>query len=712
MSGFIFSGNSILYRFLKVLLIIFFFCLHVSAAAADISLVLTSNLEGRFSVDRENQDSEDPMLLLAQSIIHEKKTSPFDAYIDLGNAFYPGFLSRYSYGSVMMDFLGSLNCESSLVSSRDLSIGLSNLEFLSKGKQMKLLSSNIARDNQPVFTPYYIKTIRKKRIGFIGLSSSEGIFDIADKKVLNIMFKDDLISVKETVSMLKNENCDHIVLLSGLSYKNNLELMNQTPEIDLTISGGDSKGDLFSVASRRVDLESGRSIVSLQRNDGFYRLDFDIVERLDVKSVKFIKASRYDASGRNYTDFSNRLSIWKDKFNSEGDRVIANDIQIGEFSDVTVAHLLRDRYRCEIGIMEMNSIVPGSFSGEMRYRSLMKRVTNDYPVFIYRLTGLDLNKVVSEKGNLVITGIDNGLVQGYPVSEKQLYSICSTQLAYDRIVRILKKEISYTNTWSTLQDEIENDIKKGRVLTGKSFDYLDDRFRLIIDFKLSNFYDRSIVTRGDEIETPPGKPEKTYRRWGMEDTVNFTLYNKNHQLVLTPYIYFIKQDLEYQQNLLRGTLLYVYDPNSFIRPYHKSMFETVVVEVDSRPMQARETVGISLKNEIITGKIGTGFEKQIQYPEKTRIYGFETLIDVNIPITEQLTYSGLLDSFISLKHGRSDELKARVEFTNALSFKFNTLFGFSIKYKMFDLYSKDISESYRYSQTLVSIDMNTDFKFF
>jgi len=94
-----------------------------------VNFLLTSNLNGRFDVSAQNQEALDPMLLMAQSLAHEQKNHPADLYLDLGNAFYPGLLSRFSYGSIMMDYLDYFHCSASLVSSLDLHIGVNNLEL-------------------------------------------------------------------------------------------------------------------------------------------------------------------------------------------------------------------------------------------------------------------------------------------------------------------------------------------------------------------------------------------------------------------------------------------------------------------------------------------------------------------------------------------------------------------------------------------------------
>ena len=151
-------------------------------AAERISVIITSNLEGRTMLQGEDYDRSDELLLLGQSILYEKNRNRGDLYVDLGNAFYPGVLSKYSYGSVMMDFFGFFQCNGALVSSKDLRIGVDNLKFLRKSRTTKLLSSNIVRDTKQVFDPFFIHQKGNQKTAFIGVSSKKIQFEIAEKK--------------------------------------------------------------------------------------------------------------------------------------------------------------------------------------------------------------------------------------------------------------------------------------------------------------------------------------------------------------------------------------------------------------------------------------------------------------------------------------------------------------------------------------------------
>jgi hypothetical protein len=215
------------------------------------------------------------------------------------------------------------------------------------------------------------------------------------------------------------------------------------------------------------------------------------------------------------------------------------------------------------------------------------------------------------------------------------------------------------------------------------------------------------------MDTPPGKPSETYQKWGLEDKIDFTVYNRMHKYIFTPYVFYIRQDDEYFQNLLRGTFFYTYNYSPIYKPYHKSQLDTVVKEVDGlRPLLFRETFGIMAETEYVTAKIGLGFEKQTQDPEEDLLTGLETIVGVKYPLLENLVYTMDLDTFIAMEQIDFADQQIRAELTNALSYKLNSFMAVSTKHKWFYFYSLESEKHYRYSQLLLTLDLVTDFKFF
>jgi hypothetical protein len=234
-----------------------------------------------------------------------------------------------------------------------------------------------------------------------------------------------------------------------------------------------------------------------------------------------------------------------------------------------------------------------------------------------------------------------------------------------------------------------------------------------VDVYLANFYDHASVSRDDDMDIPPGKPADTYEKWGLEDKIDVTVYNQYHKFIFTPYIFYIRQDDNYFQNLLRGTFFYTYNLYPYLKPYHKSQMDTVVKVVDDqRPILFRETFGALFETTYITGKLGIGFEKQTQDPEKPLFSGIETLLNAKYDFLEYLSYTLDIDNFYSLERADVDKRQIRTEITNALSFKLNSFMAFSTKHKWFYFYTKKEGDKYRDSQILLSLDLMTDFKIF
>lgn len=681
--------------------------------AGDVVLMLTANLGGRFTTAVKGQETTDPMLILAQSLRRRQQEHPADLLIDLGNAFYPGPLSRYSHGSVMMDFLDYFNYSATLVSSQDLNIGINNLSFLAKGKNATLLSANIRQNDHPVFAPYFISEIKGRRFAFVGITSGKGFFDIAEKAVLDVSLADVDGAVKDVLSALEKKNIDFIIALSGLSQPDNLVLMQRFPAISICIAGGDATGDLYFVKANRVDLDSGQTIVSLTRSDGFYTLTLNAREKLAVGSLVFQAPAEYLVEDAAYAAFVGRLSLWKLRFAREGFETVAADLP--EPIDVDsrkVADMLRDRFRSEVAIIEAHAVIPQTLFETISYTDILRMVANDFPLFTYRLTGRELKRILRDPQGLIVSGADDAMIQGYPIADQRQYKICSPQSVYELLTKKLgRDDIDYTNTWRTLSDEIRIDLIDERIMERHDFDYLERRYRFLADLSFSNFFDQSEVKRGDAIDKPPGKPAASYRKWGLENKAVLTFYNRDHMFELTPYIFFVRQDDDYLRNLLRGTLLYTYNLNPVARPYCKSQVDTVVRPVDDlRPVLIRQTLGAQVETGHITGKMGFGFEKQIRDPAEDLFSGIETIIGIKYDFRQYLTYTFGLDTFFAIPQDHFSKHQIRSDISNALSFKLNSYLAFTVKHTWFYLYSGEFKEKYSDSRTLLSLDLTTDFK--
>ncbi|WP_459903936.1 bifunctional UDP-sugar hydrolase/5'-nucleotidase [Desulfosarcina cetonica] len=694
-----------------------FLLLHPTATLAQtpLSLVLTANLRGDFSLDIENQDTTDPLLLLAQDILAETRGGA-DLYLDLGNAFYPGVLSKYSSGAIMMDFLDYFACSAVLVSSKDLQIGASNLEYLQKYKNVRLLSANIAKGKAPIFTPWFEFSRAGQRIAVIGLSSKKIEIDIAEKSLYDYHLINEKEALLPVLAEIEKTGIKHVILLSGRNLGDTIDLLQAHPQIGLALCGGDYTGRIFSVQTSRMDLADGRSVLMLNDNVDYFRLDLIVDDTIRVKAFAQKQTTAKPTEEAVYLAFKNRLSLWKEKFIEDEVKLISdlNAVE-SKIDDVRFAQLLRDRFDCEIAVVETDTIKPLSLNQDIKSSDFLSMVNRDYFVFLFTLTGDELNRVLEQKKDLVITGVNRtkATVQGYPIVGTRPYRVAATQPAMQLIRRRLRKSFPDTNTWMTATDLLKDDLENAQVVLRGDYAYLDRRFRTTVDAYLSNFIDNSGVKRGEDTETPAGQPSKTYNKWGLENKIDLTIYNDTHRFVFSPYMLYSRQDKEYLNNILRGTFLYEYNLNETLRAYNKLRGDTVVEPVDGlQPILLRETLGVSALYKDFEGKLGFGFEKEIQDPAEAALYGIELLASIDIPFLTHFTYSFDFDAFSGIQDENGYPWRIRSETNNAISANLNTYMSLSFRHKFFYLYDGSSDDYYQNSQFIFSLDFNQGWKFY
>ena len=686
---------------------------HPAAAADRVTVVLTANTHGAFSMEPDGQEEKGPLLSLARSILAEKKNGA-DLVIDLGNAFYPGALSKFSSGSVVMDFMDFFGFDATLVSSADLHIGFSNLEFVRKDKYTRLLSANIVGKEEPVFTPWFEVDVRGQRIAFVGVSSASINFDIAEKEIYGVSLQDARKALEAALETIRQAGIDRVVLLSGLNLAETLELMTAFPAVDLALSGGDYTGELFAGKASRIDLEDGRSVLIAGDGADYYLLDLVAdTDGIAVRSMEGRKAAAPATSDYRYQDFKGRLALWKTKFREvENQRLAASGGGDNVIDDNRLCRLLQDRFNSETAIVEEGTLRAIPLKGDIRRSDLLNLVNLDYNVFTFRLTGEQLRAVGGQVEGLVVTGLERDpdfTIQGYALEPARTYRVAATQTALEKIERILGTKIDYRNNWLSVKDLMANDLQDRRVVMLPDYDYLSRRFRVTLDAYLSNIIDSSSVHRDSDIETPVGQPRESYSKWGLENRIDLAIYNKYHRFLLTPYMMYVRQDDDYLHNLLRGTLLYEYNLSKTYRPYNKFQYETVVTSMaGERPSMLRETAGVSYFSTYVNAKLGLGFEKEVQDPSDAPSYGLELILGFRYPILKNLIYSFDLDMFDSVQSGDDWQVRGTVE--NALVVLINAHLSLTLRHCYFFLYDGDLDSHYSNSQFLTTFDVKTGWK--
>jgi hypothetical protein len=676
-------------------------------------IILTNGLKGGFSSSPGDSEKNDPVVLLMQSVLNEKKKGAA-AYFDLGSSFYPGVLSKYSYGAAMMDYFTFSGCDSTVISSDDLQVGTDNLEFLQKPGSPPLLSANILRDGSTVFKTHVIKKIGSKRVAFVGLSSKKTMFDAAEKSVYKISLDDPSAAMGRVLAQVKQEGADNIVVLCGLDFAAGFEVMKKYPEIGMMITGGDNSADLLNSRISRIDLDDGRSIISLSAHSGYYMLEAEFSDKINVISLTPRVSRPVDTRDADYLEFIDRIERWKTHFRVEAEKPLADTGERSFVLDSSRAgSLMRDKYNAEVAVVREGTVRPIIKTGVITKYDFYSSIDDNYSIFTFKVTGAHLKSLQGLSG-YHISGVTDGRVQGRDIIDSRPYRVAATQPVYEAVSASLSAAPEYKNEWNNISGMVGDDLAGDGAILNSSFWYLERRFRGHIDIYLSYFRENSEVTKDDGIAVPPGRPAESYAKIGTENRIDFTIYNRYHRFIITPYIYYVRQDEQYLQNLFRGTLLYNLNLGYPVSPYNKLQMDTLLFEVDEmRPTVVRETLGAEIETKYLTGRLGGGFEKQIADPVEPHVYGFELILKFSYNFMKYYTYTLSMDSFASynrFEKNPDEKGYLRTSIDNTFSINLTEQFLLNFRHKWFNYYYPVSKEEYAQSQFITSVSLKTDFK--
>ena len=289
------------------------------------------------------------------------------------------------------------------------------------------------------------------------------------------------------------------------------------------------------------------------------------------------------------------------------------------------------------------------------------------------------------------------------------YRICSTQRGYELTMAQLEKRLPHLNQWLGITDALTSTLVSSTSDPDLS---ADRKFRLLTILNLSNVYETGRVTNNGGIETPPGQASDSYFKWGLENDVNFILYNRRHSFAFNPYIFYVRQKDQVIRNLLRGDVTYTYNTEWFVKPYQKNRIDTVVVPdpaTGHRPSFLRETAGAEFSWKYFTGRLGGGLEKEILDPVNNPNWGFEATINALWEFYPGIKYKLGFDSFSSLTY--QNFWRHRIEIGNALIFNIADPLTFTVSHRWYYFYLESVEDFYNASILLMSLDLRTTWKY-
>lgn len=290
--------------------------------------------------------------------------------IDAGDAVQGTLYFRFFRGIVENELMKMQGYDLRILGNHEFDNGINELAYFMKPWKGKLLSANYdARGTalDGLLTPYVVKKIDGKRIGFFGLNvDPKGL--IGMNNMGGVRFKDVITTANATAAMLrKKEKCDLVVAVTHIGYtaKDNkttdVDLARASTDIDIII-GGHSHTVVTPGRDGKypslVDNAEGRPVLITQTgkygpNIGYIDIDLDDLEKGKRPSAEEFEYRLIPVTDRfpheSYDpEITTWLSTYKHDVNSVNARVIGyapnpldSDDPVGEYANWT-ADMARD----------------------------------------------------------------------------------------------------------------------------------------------------------------------------------------------------------------------------------------------------------------------------------------------------------------------------------------------------------------------------------
>ena len=188
-------------------------------------------------------------------------------YVDGGDSPYNTTLANVTHGDVSVAALNAMGLTATVLGNHDFDYSFQNLLRLADSADYAMLSANTRYkdDKKPadaagVYPPQLgdalVLEAQGLKIGIFGVTDMDSAATTLYTNTEDIQFDDDLLTARRLVQELKDEeNCDIIIALSHLHGKN-AALLEQNPDVMLSIGGGND------IAGRPTVIGEGQYLIN------------------------------------------------------------------------------------------------------------------------------------------------------------------------------------------------------------------------------------------------------------------------------------------------------------------------------------------------------------------------------------------------------------------------------------------------------------------
>ncbi len=206
--------------------------------------------------------------------------------------------------------------------------------------------------------------------------------DISEEKTLGVEIVDHKKMLESAIKDLGEKGVRNIIVLSGMTNRDNVDILKQFESVDIIIAGGDNRGIVSGINVHRIDIPGGRGIIMLPDKNSFYTLRLRIDDRVSITGFQRNDIKKHTTTDSSYRVFLNRLALWRREYAKEGGKVIAStgEAKIG-IDDLRAAELIRDYYNAEVSFIKKDTMKSLILEGDIRQYDLNNLSEDEFPLF-------------------------------------------------------------------------------------------------------------------------------------------------------------------------------------------------------------------------------------------------------------------------------------------------------------------------------------------
>ncbi len=598
-----------------------FFAVLCCVRAEEINLYFTWNIRGEIrsslaSAD-SGQDTGTSAWLNTWSALATIGLDSNTLLIDLGNTYYPGFLSRFSYGSVTNELLNLAGFDGKRVTPRDFSQGTARLADLQAKANFPFLGANIVNreTNEPFFVADTTLRANGAAIRFIAAAALQKHHPAPADMARTLRINDPAAAIQArlaaqppvdsvvTICLIDNHTLERG---SGLLEFEGVDLLVCGIPDYTAASGSHVREERRANGVRVVyvpGISKGVGRLRLQRSQQSWRASYS------VDSLARVPAVSYQVSR-----IQRLVDKWTALYSAETSGIIARmDEPLESNHGEAVAGLLRERFGVELACIEEALINPASLPETVTMHDLDRLLTSSPDMYIAHFRGKRLYRLRGLQ-TTVFSGFDGGKIQGRSIQSDEVYSVALTENvinhAREEGIRPVRMPVlAYESVFEALRKQLRK--RKKRVY---DFAHLERKWRFAGETNLQGSR-RSVRTAyPDSSMRISGFSSEPYSAWDFSLRLNLRFYNRMHHFELKPRLEYAAANERTGRNLMEYRLDYTPGPMPLVKPYASTSYQTFVTAdtASPNPVAIRSTAGAQFTPRSWRFKIGFGAEKTIR----------------------------------------------------------------------------------------------------